>query len=92
MEWESLLVIPLIFFVGIVIVIFLRKKWKKVVAVIATLVTLFFYSFVFPAPLGYDVKNNKIYFCGTKKENRVKNDLQHFFRKKLKKLDIEFVE
>lgn len=92
MEWESLLVIPMIFFVGLVVVIFLRKKWKKVVAAILTFITLIFYSFVFPAPLGYDVKNNRIYFCGTKKENRVKNDLKYFLKKKLKKLDIEFVE
>lgn len=87
MGYEALLVIPVIFFVGITVARFSRGLWR-IFFLLLTIGGMYFYTFVFPAPLGVSWSAGKVYWRGGSGAGGPPD----FFGSLCRRLGIEFVD
>lgn len=91
MGYEYILVIPIIIFIGMVLMYY-QKKWRyKYLILVLTILVTFFYSFVHPGIFGIKKKPPYVYWCGGKK-NSVGKKFDLSFKKLMEKLGFEFID
>ena len=91
MGYEMVLVIPVILFVGMVVMHYQKKLRYKYIVLCITVMMTFFYSFVHPGIFGIKKKPPYIYWTGGR-GNIIGRKFDFSFRKIMEKLGFEFID
>lgn len=91
MGYEMVLVIPVMLFIGMILMHYQNKLRNKYIILCLTVFFVFFYSFIHPGIFGIKKKPPYIYWTGGN-GNFIGKKFDFSFKKLMKKLGFEFID